>query len=136
MGLENIEAIKVVVFWAALNFGVMLFLAINVYRWRAKEGVAVGVGSAVPGLEKAIRAHGNNIEYVPSILLGLMMLAVLGESVFTLHVAGVTLLLARVLHAVGIQQNTSRLPPARVLGNILCWGLFLLVIVRLLMLAV
>ena len=133
MQVEVTESIRAVTLWSGLNLGLMLVLALNTFRWRAKAGVGVGLSDSV-GLERAVRAHGNNIEYVPGILLGLLLLALMGESSLTIHVAGAALLVARVLHAIGIQQTYTDVPPARVAGNLICWLLFLVLVVRLTML--
>lgn len=135
MGLEIFDSLKAVAFWSALNLGFMMYLAINVYKKRAKARVAVGSGSDGGELERAIRAHGNNIEYVPGMLFGMLMLAFMGEGATALHIAGATLLVARVLHAVGIQQTHVPVPMPRVLGNVFCWALFAIIIVRLLFLS-
>lgn len=132
--MDNLEAIKVVVFWSALNLALMLALAINVFRWRAKERIAVGISNASDGLQRSVRAHGNNTEYVPGIVVGLLMMALLGESTWVLNIAGAVLLFSRVLHAIGIQQVNKALPMARVVGNIVCWLLFALIIGRLVVL--
>ncbi len=135
MIIEPTEAIKAVTLWSAVNFGLMLVLALNTFRWRLKEMVAVGIAKGSPGLERAVRAHGNNIEYVPSILLGFLLLAILGESSQVLHIAGAILFIARVLHAYGIQQLDVAVPKTRVAGNLLCWLLFLALVVRLILLS-
>lgn len=134
MIIENTEAFKALALWASLNLGLMLALALNTFRWRFKEGVAVGLSDSA-GLERAIRAHGNNTEYVPGILLGLLILVPLGESPLVIHACGALLLVARILHAIGIQQTHTAVPIPRAVGNIACWLLFLGVVARLLMLS-
>ena len=49
-------------------------LALNVTRIRVTLGVGIGSGESEQ-LDRAIRAHGNNIEYTPLALLGLAILA-------------------------------------------------------------
>lgn len=135
MMFENLEAIKAVALWSGLNLALMFALAVNVYRNRTSHRVPIGGSDEHPKLQRAIRAHGNNIEYVPSMLLAMLLCALLGESLLNLHIAGATLLIARILHAVGIQQTHTPIPTARVLGNVLCWLLFILLIVRLIWLS-
>ena len=53
--------------WTGANLLLMLVLALNVSRLRIKN-MRDPVDPEV--LEKAVRAHGNNIEYVPAALLG------------------------------------------------------------------
>ncbi len=117
--------------WAALNLGLMLLLGLNVTRVRAKTGVGVGSGDSVE-LERAIRAHGNNIEYVPGLLIGMGLLALLQFPHWLLHTIGGILFLARILHAHGIQQIVDGVPSTRAAGNILTWLLYLVTVVALL----
>lgn len=129
------QGVKVVALWAAANMLFMLILAFNTFRHRASNRIPVGIGHNNPGLERAVRAHGNNTEYVPGMLLAMLLLALLGEAQGLLHAYGATLLIARLLHAHGIQQLTVPVPPTRVLGNVVCWLLFLGLLGRLTMLA-
>ena len=63
--------------WVGLNLFLTLMLALNVTRIRVKLGVGIGSGESEQ-LDRAIRAHGNNIEYTPLALLGLAILASTG----------------------------------------------------------
>ena len=106
--------------WAGLNLLLMLVLALNVSRLRIRN-MRTPVEPAV--LERAVRAHGNNIEYVPAVLIGLLILVHLELAATWVHALGATLLVARLLHATGIQQATAGgPPPARVIGNLATWG--------------
>ena len=120
------QSLQAFALWTGLNLMMTLLLGLNVTRWRGKEGVSVGSGTS-PGLERAIRAHGNNIEYGPGALIGVLVLVALGYSALTIHVLGVLLLIARACHAYGIQQLETPLPKSRVLGNILTWLIYLVV---------
>ena len=128
----NSQALSAITLWSALNLGFMLLLGLNVFRIRASEKVILGTGSN-ERLERAIRAHGNNVEYVPGLLFCLLLLALQGESASVLHAAGACLLVARLLHAQGIQNRDKPLPLMRVFGNLICWTLFIAVVVRLIM---
>ena len=71
-------------------------------------------------LEKAVRAHGNNTEYVPIILIGLGVMAMTGASAQTISILGGTLFVARIFHAYGIQQ--AKVPNIfGMVGNIVTW---------------
>ncbi|HET8725759.1 MAG TPA: MAPEG family protein [Anaeromyxobacteraceae bacterium] len=77
-------------------------LGANVSRVRAARGIGV---QPVPPAElvRPIRAHGNAVEWAPLGLLLLLAVELSGAGTrFTLHLAGGSLLLGRVLHAVGI----------------------------------
>ena len=83
-------------------------------------------------LEKAVRAHGNNTEYVPIILIGLSVMAVTGASAQTISILGGTLFVARLFHAYGIQQ--TKMPNMfGMVGNIVTWLVMLLVATTLLL---
>lgn len=115
--------------WLGLNILLTFLLAMNVVRNRFKSQ---GDSGDPATLEKAIRAHGNNIEYVPSILIGLGLMAMAGASAQTVHILGGTLLVVRILHAVGIQQ--AKLPnPFGMVGNIGTWLVMLCVAITLVM---
>ena len=120
------QSLEAFALWTGLNLVLTLFLGLNVTRHRAKEGVSVGTGSS-PSLERAVRAHGNNIEYVPGALIGIFVLVALGYSALIVHLLGLALLLARVGHAYGIHQLEVALPKSRVLGNILTWIIYLVI---------
>ena len=121
------QSLQAVALWAGLNLGWTLLLALNVTRHRMKEGVSTGSGSS-QALDRAMRAHGNNIEYVPGAILGILILAALGYSPLVINLLGASLLVARFCHAHGIQQLEVDLPKTRVLGNVLTWALYLIVV--------
>ena len=121
------QSLQAVALWAGLNLGWTLLLALNVTRHRMKEGVSTGSGSS-QALDRAMRAHGNNIEYVPGAILGILILAALGYSPLVINLLGASLLVARFCHAHGIQQLEVALPKTRVLGNVLTWALYLIVV--------
>jgi len=71
----------------------------------------------------------------PSILFGLLPMALLEETPFYIHIGGGLLLLARILQAISIQQSYAEVPLARAPGNILRWILLTIMIIRLLLLS-
>jgi len=121
------ESLQAIALWAGLNLGLTLLLALNVTRHRMKEGISTGRGNS-QSLERAIRAHGNNTEYVPGALLGILILVALGYSSLIINLLGASLLVARFCHAHGIQQLEVALPKTRVLGNVLTWALYLIIV--------
>jgi uncharacterized membrane protein YecN with MAPEG domain len=96
--------LAIVTFYAGLNALIALVLGLNVVRLRFKTKINLGTGGN-PALEQAIRAHGNCIEYVPFILLLVLLLALGGLSALWLHILGGVLTIARVLHAWGLLSN-------------------------------
>ena len=120
----NEAAMQAVALWVGLNVGLMFMLAMNVVRYRR-----MGEAGDPARLEGAIRAHGNNTEYVPVILLGMMLLAAMGVSANSIHILGGGLLLSRVLHADGMQRDG--VPVSRIIGNIGTWVVMLAVVIAL-----
>ena len=115
--------------WVGLNLLLTLLLALNVVRNRFK---AQGESGDPVTLEKAVRAHGNNTEYVPGILIGLGLMAMTGASAQTINILGGTLFVVRILHAYGIQQ--SKVPNIfGLVGNFGTWFTMLCVVTTLIM---
>ncbi|MED5355775.1 MAG: MAPEG family protein, partial [Pseudomonadota bacterium] len=65
--------------YVGLNLLLTFLLALNVVRHRFKGDSVDQVK-----LEKAVRAHGNNTEYVPIILIGLGVMTMTGASAQTI----------------------------------------------------
>jgi len=120
----SMEPVVALAFWAGLNLLVTLVLALNVTRHRLRAGVAVGAGNDLE-LERVVRAHGNNAEYVPGAIVAMTLLALTGTSALTIHCLGGALLLGRLLHAHGIHIiGGDAPPPTRVAGNLLTWSVY------------
>lgn len=117
----NDSAIAALLVWTGLHVILMLALALNVSRHRFQSEKE---GYDERRLTKAIRAHGNNIEYVPIILFCIALLVAFGSTAAWVHGLCAALLASRLLHAHGIQQFT-RLPKTRAIGNFGTWGVML-----------
>jgi uncharacterized membrane protein YecN with MAPEG domain len=108
-------------------------LGVRVALMRMRHRVGLGDGG-VAELARAIRAHGNLVEYAPLALL-LLLIAELSAAAppAALHAAGIAVVAGRVLHAFGLSRNPNR-SAGRMLGSLLTWlaivGLALLLIVR------
>jgi uncharacterized protein len=109
--------------WAALLALLYVGLAVQVIRARYRTRTALGDGDD-PGLVRAIRAHANFAEYVPLILI-LLVLAELQEAPnWLLHLQGAMLLAGRAVHAYGISQVDEVLP-RRSIGMALTFAVLL-----------
>ncbi|MBL6081039.1 MAPEG family protein [Belnapia sp. T18] len=110
-------ALPVTALYAALLGLLYAALTLLVVRGRFGSGVMLGTGED-RGLLRAVRAHANFTEYVPLILI----LMALGEgmrlSSLLLHLLGAALVVARVLHAIGISREPD-VRPARGGGAVL-----------------
>ncbi len=86
------------------------YLAFLVGRLRGSSGISIGDGGR-PEILLAMRRQGNFLEYVPLLLLMFGALELNGASPALLHGLGIALLIARILHAVGIQADTIQSVP-------------------------
>ncbi len=76
----------------------LLYLVLSYRVTQARgHGVSLGDGGD-PVLLRRIRGHGNFAEYVPLILLMIGLLELGNFPAYVLHVLGLTLLIARLLH--------------------------------------
>ena len=87
--------------YGALNALFNIFLAGRVASARGVHKVGLGEGDH-PALLVAIRAHGNNAEFVPLALIVLLLAEMCGGHPAILHVYGGALLVARVAHWIGL----------------------------------
>lgn len=101
----------------------LLVLAIGVVRQRLSTNTALGDGGH-PGLIKAMRSHGNAIEYVPVVMLGLAVLELNGAGSLGLHLYGSGFLIARFSHAFGMQL-VNEANNFRKIGIVLTWVIML-----------
>lgn len=79
----------------------MLILKLNVGRVRSSKKINLGDGND-ESMTRAIRVQGNAVEDVPFVLFGLIGLALLAAPVIVIHALGISFLIARILHAVGL----------------------------------
>jgi len=103
--------------YAALLGLIYLVLSLRIPRLRIKHKIGIGDGDN-HDLRKAIRVHANFAEYVPLILILLLLVELGGYSPWFVHFMGIVLLAARGLHAYGLGQ-TSGPSRGRFMGTIL-----------------
>jgi uncharacterized protein len=103
------SAVQAAALWGGLNLVLLFVLAVQVIRLRLRHQVAIGDGE-VPDLVRAVRAHGNAVEYVPAVLAGLALMALAGAPVWAVHVGGALLFGGRVAHAVGLSGSSGPTP--------------------------
>jgi uncharacterized protein len=95
--------------YAALQAFVAIALVAPVGRLRGKYNVSIHAGGH-PDLDTAIRRHANWTEHVPFALLLMALLELNGGSPALLHGLGAGLLVARVLHPLGLKPDNMRVP--------------------------
>lgn len=106
--------------YAGLLGLLMLTLAARVVWVRARKKVIFGDGGDAD-LQRAIRVHGNSVEYVPLILILLTVAELGGASAPLIHAVGATTVAARVLFALGLSR-TSGSSAGRGVGILLTWA--------------
>jgi uncharacterized protein len=105
---------KITGLYAALLALLMMALAVRVMLLRNRHRVGVGDGGHAP-MNLGIRAHANAIEYVPVALILLLILELNQTQPVLLHTFGITLLVGRVLHALGLSRSAGS-SPGRLVG--------------------
>jgi len=97
--------VAVTALYAGILALVLVGLSLYVVRGRWANKVSVGDGGNADML-KRMRAHANFIEYVPIALIGLYLLEVTRHSVYLLHVLGIALVVARLMHPFGMVRKS------------------------------
>ena len=105
--------------WSGLLILLMIILSGLTVTRRRRHLVAFGDGGNAE-LNAAARAFGNASEYIPVGLVALVLLALTGAPEMMIHGVGATLLLGRIVHAVGLlfQKGPSL---GRVAGMVLTY---------------
>jgi len=109
--------------YAALCALLLLALSGRVVALRRRLRVGIGDGGD-PALARAIRAQANAIEYIPLLLVMLLIAENNGAGVLLLHACGIALVAARVLHAIGLSASAGT-SFGRFWGTLGTWGLLL-----------
>lgn len=110
---------KITLLFAALHALLLLVLLARVSRLRHGRRIGLGDGGD-PQLARAIRVHGNFVEHVPFALLLLGLLELCGLAAAWLLIFGGALLVARLLHAVGLSRSSGA-SFGRFYGTALTW---------------
>ncbi len=119
MGIPTVTAL-----YGSLNAIFNIYLASRVSNSRRTNKVSIGIGNDVRDLEVAVRAHGNNAEFVPLAIVMLLLAELCGGSSLFLHVLGGTLLAARLAHAPGMAAEKAPNAP-RFFGTAATWTMIL-----------
>ena len=109
--------------YAALYALLILALSLRIVALRRRLRVGLGDGGDA-GLSRAIRAQANAIEYVPLLLVMLLVAENNGAETWFLHASGAGLVIARVLHAVGLSGSAGT-SFGRFWGTLVTWLILL-----------
>ena len=105
--------------YAGLLAILLLVFAGRVSLFRSKLNVGMGHGND-PALARAIRVHGNAVEWIVPMLVLLLVAEIDGANRTFLHVCGVVFLVSRITHAVGLSR-TSKASSGRFWGTAGSW---------------
>jgi len=111
--------VPVTALYAGLYALLLLALAAQISRYRMNFKIRFGDGGN-PELLRAIRAHGNAVEWILPMLLLLLVAELNHASRVFLHTCGIVFLAARVAHAVGLSGNAGA-SGGRLLGTAVSW---------------
>ena len=103
--------------WSGLLILLLVLLAFRVVANRRRHKVLFGDGG-VKQVVVATRAFGNAAEYIPVGIGALILLALLGYPLWSIHAVGATLLAGRVIHGLGLSHGKGP-GPARMVGMVL-----------------
>ena len=98
--------LQITLLYGGLLGVLMALLSIRVPIRRATIDAPWGDGGDIQ-LSTQIRVFGNFIEYVPAILLLMALLEFQGVNTGYLHLAGIALLLSRIVHAISLTADES-----------------------------
>ena len=90
--------VSITALYAGILSLIMMALAINVTKHRAKLRVPMGDGGN-PIMLRMIRLHGNAVEYLPLALVLMAIYEIDGGSHTALHAAGIALIVGRILQS-------------------------------------
>ena len=120
--------------YAALAGFISVGLAFRVVRLRRREHIALGHGDN-KYLRRAIRVHANATEYIPIILILMLLLEINGGPTWQLHFFGVLTILGRLMHAWWLSRFTGK-SFGRTWGTVISWGVIIALAISNLRLAV
>ncbi len=120
--------------YAALAGIIIVGLAFRVVRLRRREHIALGHGDN-KYLRRAIRVHANATEYIPIILILMLLLEINGGPTWQLHFFGVLTILGRLMHAWWLSRFTGK-SFGRTWGTVIGWGVIIALAISNLRLAV
>ena len=105
--------------YAGLIALLLLVFAARVSSTRRRLGVGIGDGGH-DALARAIRVHGNAVEWALPVLLLLLIAELNRAAPLLLHACGIALVIARLVHGLGLGRR-SGLSTGRFAGTALTW---------------
>lgn len=107
-------------FYGGLVGLLLLFLAARISRMRWQHKIRIG-DEGNRDLQRAIRAHGNAVEWAIISIVLLLITELNRASPVILHACGIAIIVGRLLHAFGLSR-VSGYSFGRFFGSLLSWG--------------
>ncbi len=94
---------------AAMNIGllILMMLGLKMYVGASRARLKLPSGETSPEFNRATRVQLNAVEDVPILMVGIAGLALLGMPAWYIHMCGLVLLVARILHAYGLATSSG-----------------------------
>jgi len=94
---------------AAMNIGllILMMLGLKMYVGASRARLKLPSGETSPEFNRATRVQLNAVEDVPILMVGIAGLALLGMPAWYIHMCGLVLLVARILHAYGLASSSG-----------------------------
>lgn len=92
---------------AAMNIGLLMLLMLGLKMFVGGRRGRLPSGETTPEFNRVLRVQMNAVEDVPVIMAGILALGLLGLPAWYIHMSGLVLLLARILHAVGLARSSG-----------------------------
>ena len=96
---------------------IFIFLFVRVSARRSEVKASIGHANDA-ALHERIRRHGNFVEWVPFVMILMLLAEANGGNSTAVHSAGGLLVLGRVLHPLGLKADSPS-HPLRIAGNLL-----------------
>lgn len=94
---------------AAMNIGllILVMLGLKMYVGARRGKLKVPSGETTPEFSRATRVQLNAVEDVPVLMAGILGLGLLGMPAWYIHMCGLVLVVARLLHASGLASSSG-----------------------------
>jgi len=92
---------------AAMNIGLLIILMLGLKMYVAAKRGRLPSGETTPEFNRVQRVQMNAVEDVPALMVGIGALAMLNMPAWYIHMAGLVLLVARILHATGLAGSSG-----------------------------
>jgi len=99
-------AIPVTGLYAGLFALMLVTLSMRISRMRESKGIELLTGDDAE-MARAVRAHGNFIEYVPLLLVLMAAMELNGIAPYVIHLFGTLMLVSRIAHVSALRRSSK-----------------------------